>query len=211
MKILKEIDNFLYSKSKKEIIYIYLAIALVIGFIFYYFIYPIAKDYSNREKNRFNDYVKLQESLITRKNVYQARVTLLQKNIKKLQAKVDVLKKQKAFYLNLVMLLDFAKFDKEKWAKLVKETVDLAQNEGMQVVKVYNNIYDDENETKKINNDKIIVKRMDMQMYLKGDYKNFIFYIFDFENRKDLIRVNEFNITSPNDYYLKISVYGFKQ
>jgi len=206
MKLLKRIDEFFYNHSIKEAMYVYLLIAVVIGFVMFYIIYPMAKEYSQAQFNRYQTLVGTKERLITTKQVQQARIAVLNKKIKELSADLEVLKKQKTFYTELSSLLGFANFDQYKWAQLVKESVDAAKSEGMRVIKVSNNIYDDDKKTKKTD---FLIKRMDMDIKLKGDYKNFIFYIYNFENRKDLITISEMKVDSPTDYSVKISVYGF--
>ncbi len=206
MKALKSIDNYFYSRSKKEAVYIYLMIAILIGFIIFYFIYPKTKEYAIEQKKINADLLSKKINLETTQRIYQAKVTLLNKKIKELTSELEILKKQKTFYTELTSLLNFANFDQYKWAQLVKESVDAAKSEGMKVIKISNNLYDDQNATKKTD---FLVKRMDMDIYLRGDYKNFIFYVYNFENRKDLIKVSEMNVTSPTKYYLKISIYGF--
>jgi len=206
MSILKQIDNFFYEHTKKEALYIYLLIAILIGFVMFYFVYPKAKEYRTSQEKQYSNLISQKQALETKKRVFQARVAVLNKQIKELTAELEMLKKQKTFYSELTSLLSFANFDQYKWAQLVKESVDAAKSEGMSVVKISNNIYDDQNQTKKTD---FLVKRMDMDIYLKGDYKNFIFYIYNFENRKDLIKVSDIYIKSPTEYKLKISVYGF--
>jgi len=206
MSVLKKIDKYFYEHSAKDALYIYLLLAILIGFIMFYFVYPATKSYSKNQEKQYLKLVNDKQSLESTRNVLQTRITLMNKRIKELTSKLEVLNKQKTFYNELTSLLSFANFDQYKWAQLVKESVDAAKSEGMRVIKLSNNIYDDKNVTKKSN---FLVKRMDMDIYLKGDYKNFIFYVYNFENRKDLITVSEINITSPVDYKLKISVYGF--
>ncbi|QCI28762.1 hypothetical protein [Caminibacter pacificus] len=206
MKALKSIDNYFYTRTKREAVYVYLLIAILIGFVIFYFIYPKTQMYAKKQHDLYNELLTKKSSLETTQRVLLARVTLLNKKIKELTSQLEVLKKQKTFYTELTSLLNFANFDQYKWAQLVKESVDAAKNEGMKVVKISNNLYDDQNATKKTD---FLVKRMDMDIYLRGDYKNFIFYVYNFENRKDLIKVSEINVTSPTKYYLKISIYGF--
>ncbi|NPA87281.1 MAG: hypothetical protein GXO01_01115 [Epsilonproteobacteria bacterium] len=206
MRLLKKIDNYFYEHSAKDALYIYLLIAILIGFVMFYFIYPKAQEYSKKQQDLYSKLVGEKQNLETTKRVFEARIVLLNKKIKELTADLEVLKKQKTFYTELTSLLSFANFDQYKWAQLVKESVDAAKSEGMRVVKISNNIYDDKNATK---HSSFLVKRMDMDIFLKGDYKNFIFYVYNFENRKDLIKVSEINVNSPTDYSLKISIYGF--
>jgi hypothetical protein len=105
--------------------------------------------------------------------------------------------------------LDFAEFDQYKWANIVRSTVKDAKNKGMIVKGVTNKIYDVKIKTGKKMPD--IVKRMDIGISLEGKYKNFIYYLYSYENRKELIRVKEMNITSPATFVVTFSVYGYNK
>jgi len=211
MKLFDRIDEYFYSKSKKEFIYTILLFIILVAFIIYYFIYPIAQQYNKKQESQFHSLTTKLNNLKITNNVLQARINLLNKKIKQQTLELATLSKKKMFYNELANLLDFAEFDQYKWAKLVKDTVNDAKAKGMLVTNVENKIYDVNitNNDKQTNKLPKIIKRMDIGIELEGKYKNFIYYLYNYENRKELIRVKEMKITSPSTFYVKFSVYGY--
>ncbi len=207
MKSFDRLDSYFYEKNKKDFIYLIILTVFLIGFIIYYFLYPVVVNYKIKEEKKYSNLTNQYHMLNTSIRVLQTRISVLNKQIKQKQSKVATLKKQKMFYTELANLLDFAEFDQYKWANLVRETVRDAKNKGMEVKKVENEIFD-VNTTKKTKMPEI-VKRMDIGIELVGKYKNFIYYLYNYENRKELIRVKEMKITSPSTFYIKFSVYGY--
>jgi len=206
MNTFDKIDNYFYSKDKKELVYTIVLLILVIGFLIYYFIFPNIQTYKQAQEKKYSE---LQTKYNISKNtlrVLQIRVSVLNKQIKEKQIRLTALKKQKMFYDELANLLDFAEFDQHKWANFVKKSVIDAKNKGINVVKVENKIYKINQTNSDMPN---IVKRMDIGIQLQGQYTNFIYYLYNYENRKELIRVNEMNITSPSTFYVKFSIYGY--
>ena len=211
MKLFDRIDEYFYSKTKKEFIYTILLFIILVAFIIYYFIYPIAQQYNKKQESQFHSLTTKLNNLKITNNVLQARINLLNKKIKQQTLELATLSKKKMFYNELANLLDFAEFDQYKWAKLVKDTVNDAKAKGMLVTNVENKIYDVNitNNDKQTNKLPKIIKRMDIGIELEGKYKNFIYYLYNYENRKELIRVKEMKITSPSTFYVKFSVYGY--
>ena len=207
MKTFDKIDNYFYEREKKDFIYMVILAVFLIGFVIYYFLYPLASEYKQKQEKKYLSLLDQYQRAQTSIRVLQTRISVLNKQIKQKQNRLATLNKQKMFYTELANLLDFAEFDQYKWANLVKETVTDAKNKGMEVKKVENEIYD-VNTTKNTDMPEI-VKRMDIGIELEGKYKNFIYYLYDYENRKELIRVKEMKITSPSTFYVKFSVYGY--
>jgi len=209
MKVLSSIDNYFYNKSKKEFIYFILLIIIVIGFIVYYFIYPLASNYYKKQYTQFQNLSTKLRNLEISNNVLKTKISFLNKKIKQQNLQLASLKKKKMFYDELANLLDFVKFDQYKWAKLVQNTVLDAKQKGMRVKNVENKIYDVNITTKNDKKLPSITKRMDIGIELEGKYKNFIYYLYNYEDKKELIRVNKMKITSPSTFYVKFSVYGY--
>ncbi len=200
-------DNYFYNKTKKDFVYIILLIVFLIGFVFFYLIYPAAEKYKNTQMTKYQNLSTQIQQLRVKFNVYNAKITLLSRKAKEEQNRLNILIKKKVFYTELANLLDFAEFDQYKWANIVKDTVQEAKNKGMAVKSVTNKTYNVDIKTGKKMPD--IVKRMDIGINLTGKYKNFIYYLYNYENKKELIRVKEMNITSPSQFYVKFSVYGY--
>ena len=209
MSVFAKLDEYFEHRPKKEFFYAVVLVMLVIGFLIYYFIYPVATNYKETQEKRYLSLSSELNNLRVRFNVYNARVALLSKKIKEKQNLLAKLQKKKIFYSELVNLLDFAEFDQYKWANLVKSTVKDAQDKGLVVRGVTNKIYDVKIKTGEKMPD--IVKRMDIGISLEGKYKNFIYYLYSYEDRKELIRVKEMNITSPATFVVTFSVYGYNK
>jgi hypothetical protein len=108
------LDKFFEQKNKKDILYIHIITIFLIGFVIYYFIYPISSDFKNKQVKSYNQNVQTLNRLKTKKNVFTAEIVNLTKNIKKLTLIKNSLYKQKIFFDDLVSLLDFAEFNKYK-------------------------------------------------------------------------------------------------
>jgi len=201
--MIRKLDALFEGKSKKDIIYMHLAAISLIGFIAFYFIYPIASSYSSKEEKQFKNNSDKLNTLKIKRNVYTAQIALLMRDKNKIMKEKNNLYKQKMFFNDLVDLLDFAKFDKYKWANYVQNIVYNAKNEGLKLMKFENYLYDDNNTT--------INKKMDVIINTTGKFKNFISYIYKYENTKELIRVNELNISDKGEYMIKFTLYGYKE
>jgi hypothetical protein len=209
MKFFDKIDAYFEERPKKDFVYSVILAVFVLGFLIYYFIFPVASKYAQTQEKKYDNLVTQLSNLKVRLNVYNARISLLSRKIKEKQNELASLNKKKIFYSELVNLLDFAEFDQYKWANIVRSTVKDAKNKGMIVKGVTNKIYDVKIKTGKKMPD--IVKRMDIGISLEGKYKNFIYYLYSYENRKELIRVKEMNITSPATFVVTFSVYGYNK
>lgn len=198
------LDKFFEQKNKKDILYIHIITIFLIGFVIYYFIYPISSDFKNKQVKSYNQNVQTLNRLKTKKNVFTAEIVNLTKNIKKLTLIKNSLYKQKIFFDDLVSLLDFAEFNKYKWAEYVKKIVYDAKNEGLKLINFKNTLYSDKNK-------EFINKKMDIIINIKGEYKNLISYLYRYENRKELLRVSEFNISDKGEFMIKYSLYGYEQ
>ena len=213
MKILNKLDNYFYKSTKKDFLYIILAAVFLIGFIYFYFIYPRAKNFEVSKQNTYTHFVQALNHTKIQLNIFRVQKIKLSNQLKVLSSELINLKKQKAFYLELTNLLDFAEFNKQKWANYVKNIIFEAKNEGMKVKLIENKIYDGHlnNSKLKIFPNNIIVKKMSIGIKLNGNYRNFLHYVYKYENIKDLMRVEAIDITSKNSYYVKFTLYGYKK
>ena len=201
--MIQQLDALFEGKSKKDILYMHLAAISLIGFIVFYFIYPMADKYSSQEEQQFQDHSTKLNTLNIKKNADIAQIARLTRDKKKMLAKKNSLYKQKIFFNDLISLLDFAKFDKYKWANYVQNIVYNAKDEGLKLIKFENYLYDDNNTT--------INKKMDVVINANGKFKNFITYIYKYENTKQLIRINELEVSDKGEYMIKFTLYGYKE
>lgn len=56
---------------------------------------------------------------------------------------------------------------------------------------------------------KLINPKMLFSLTLKGKYKDFIYFMYQYENIKPLIKVDNFKIEAPDKYYIEFHLYGY--
>jgi len=201
--MIKKLDLFFEERSKKDLIYFFIAVAGLIGFVIFYFIYPISSDYRTKQQNNYKANTNKLVDLKNKKNSTISNIAYLIKNNKKLKLSKNSLYKDTIFFQDLVSLLDFAKFDKYKWSNYMKNIVDSAKEEGLELINFQNTIFDDSNDSNHIS------KKMQMIINLKGNFKNLISYAYKYENNKELLRINELNISDKGNYMIEFTLYGY--
>jgi hypothetical protein len=204
MKYQNFLDKFFENKSKKDIIYIHIMAIFLIGFVIYYFIYPMSSSFKDIQRKTYNQNVQTLNKLKLQKNIFTVQIVNLTKTIKKLSLTKNALKKQKFFFDDLISLLDFAEFNKYKWAEYVKKIVYDAKNEGLKLINFKNTLYSDKNK-------KFINKKMDIIINIKSEFKNLISYLYKYENTKELLRINELKGNDKGEFMIKYSLYGYEQ
>ncbi len=222
--IFDKIDSYFEGRDKKEFYYVLAFIVLLIGFVIYYYIFPLAQGYKEKEENLNKDLKEEIAKLNNDISVLRSKIFALNKKISQLKSDLGKVKKEKIFYEELAKLLDFVNFNQYVWGQFVKGCVDDARRNGLEVVDIKNVLYTQQKkepkrvkklsrkkEVKKPQKQKFISKKLDVTLTLKGDYKNFIWYIYDYENRKELIRVSQMKILSPNSFSVTFSLYGKEQ
>jgi len=205
MKAFEQIDSYFKEKDKKEFYYVLVGIIFLIGFLFIYYLYPITMDYRDKNLKKYNDTQnKLNQEINNLASLKKKNIDLTNE-LKIKTNKLISLKKEETFYSQLVSVLDFATFNRYKWADFVKNMINDAGDEGLKVEVIKNEIVDnsDSNTT--------IVKNMIIDMKVKGSYKNFIHYLYQYEKLKDLIRIEKMVMDSNDSYEIEIDIYGYKK
>jgi hypothetical protein len=138
------LDKFFYNKNKRDILYIHLMAIFLVGFVIFYFIYPLSSAFKNNQEKIYNRNIQVLDNLKVKKNVYLAQIVSLTKTIKKNSLIKNSLYKQKLFFDDLISLLDFAEFNKYKWAEFLKNIVQDAKNEGLKLISFENYFYNND-------------------------------------------------------------------
>ena len=202
--LLNSIDNSLYQKEKKEVILIYLMVVLLVGLVFFYFIMPPLQENNKKEEENHQALKSKLENLKAQQMVFSTRIVVLQNRIKTLNLEKMSLNKQKDFYYELTNLLDFIYFNQYKWGDFVKNVVKNSNRYALEVEEVDNKIYDS-------NTTKLINKKMDIALKLKGPFLNLLSFLYFYENKKDLIRISDLEMDSNKSYNVKFSMYGYEK
>ena len=204
MNVINSIDKYFYSKNKKDMLMIFLLVLVFIGFVFFYFLLPETQKYNKKQHQDFiNNNYKLNIMETTNKSL-NIEIVKLKKTIKNLMLQRTSLKKQEDFYEELANLLDFVEFNKQKWGNFVKNLVANATSQGLDVLGFDNKVYDMEKE----NNDSVN-KKMDITLKMNGNYKDLIMLMYNYENTKDLLRIENMKIDANNTYQIKFVLYGY--
>ena len=224
LSFLDKIDAYYEKKDKKEFYYTLLAMILAIGFIIFYFIVPVFSEPLVKNEKQVQNYENKIMPLNNQINIFNITNIKLKRELEDMKKELISLKKDKDIYQEIIKTLNFINFNKYDWAQFVKLSIIDAKSQGLEVMLV-KNIYNEDKikqinkkkkniKDKKINKKNIknnfIVKKVDFGLNLKGNYKNFIYYIYKYEDKKILIRVNNIKITAPNKYYIEFSLYGYK-
>jgi len=203
MKLINEIDNYFYKKSPKDTVMVYLMILIIIGFVVFYFLLPQAYKYRDTQLNIYNKTKAQLQTLQTRKNILNAQILSLRKKIKNLTLEKTALKKQKDFYEELANLLDFVEFNQYKWGNFVKNLVINAKKEGLKVLGFTNQVFSDSKG--------LINKKMEVNVKVGGGYKNLLYFIYQYEDVRDLLRIENIKINKDKNYEIKFTLYGYEK
>ncbi|WP_456480374.1 hypothetical protein [Nautilia sp.] len=203
MKFIDNIDNYFYAKTPKDVLMAYLMIVVLIGFVVFYFILPQTQKYRNHQVKIYKKTKSELRQLKYQKNLLSGQLVLLKKKIKNISLEKTALKKQKDFYDELANLLDFVEFNQYKWGEFVKNLVFNAKKEGLKVLGFTNQLYND--------NKGLINKKMEINVKLNGEYKNFLYFIYQYEDIRDLLRVESINIDKNKNFEIKFTLYGYEK
>ena len=204
MKLIENIDNYFYSKSQKDTYMMYLMILFVIGFVAFYIILPKTQHYQKTQLDQYNKTTHQFNELNKNNKKLRGQIISFNKEIKNLKLQRAALKKQEDFYTELANLLDFVEFNKQKWGKFVKNLIINAKKEGLKVISFTN----DKIFTDKINS---INRKMEINVNLKGEYKNLLYFIYHYENKRDLVRIEHINIDKNRNFEIKFTLYGYEK
>jgi len=76
-----------------------------------------------------------------------------------------------------------------------------AKKEGLKVLGFTNKVYND--------NKKLINKKMEISLKINGEYKNLIYFIYQYEDIRDLLRIENIFIDKNKNFEIKFSLYGY--
>ena len=202
-KKLEELDNFLESQNDAEQKIIFFLPILIIGFIMYYFIFPITDELVTKVENE-NYQLKLQ--LNTKNNQIMKTINTMNKlNIddSTLTMKVNQLKKTEIIVKNLMEQVKFLIFNFNKWAKIYNSIPEYLKDNNLLLLKLDNELFLNEiTKTKKLVN-----LKMRINLEVLGDFKNVIKLINIFEAKKMIVKIEKFK-TDGVKSNITIDIYG---
>ncbi len=198
-----KIDDFLDSKSLKDIMIIYLMVILLCGYVCFYFLLPYAKTFKN---TRLDIYAQKKSQLQTLRAMTDAiniKTVFLKKHIKNLIVEKNKLQLQNDYYNKLSDMLKVIEFNRQQCDKYVKSLISNAKKEDLKILSFNSKIFNE--------NKNIINKKAEINLTLKGEYKNLLRFIYLCENMKNLLRIENMSINKNKIFKIKFVLYGFEK
>jgi hypothetical protein len=203
MKILDKLDAFFDSQKETEQKLTFFFPILIIGFIVYYFIFPITNDMFNNalHKNRqLNKVINSKQIHITRLKNSIINITkkrrILKIKIKKLEQTEIVMKK-------LLNKVKFLIFDLKRWAEIYNKIPKYVKDSNLLLLKLDNILF----LNNKTTNNQLVNLKMQISLQVIGNFKNVVKLMNSFEARKDFVKIKSLK-TDGEMNYLTIDIYG---
>jgi ribosomal protein L22 len=200
------LDRYFEGKSLKENIILFLIVASAITFLMFYIFFPKIYKLEKKEKTSLQHNEKTLKELKVKKKAFNAQTKVLTNIIAKTEKENKILTNQNMFFKDILNTLDIIVFKDKNWINYVQNIVKNANKKGLKILSLNTVHFDkDKNLTK---NNKPVVKKMEININLKGNFLNLLSYMYDYEKNKNLLKIENFNISEDNNYSLKISIYG---
>jgi Tfp pilus assembly protein PilO len=200
LKIIDKIDAYFEEKSLKEEIMLYLLIVVMIGFLIFYVWLPTIQLKESKIKKEF---INVKTTYTKLKNSYKnktSQIIVLNKKIIALKKEIDDMKDKVDIYNEMAKSLYYTLFDKYKWGEFMKNLVIMAKKYNLHIKDISNKLFEKK--------DAIITKKLEVDLKVRGGYKDLIRFIYSYENTKNLLRVEKLSINNDLNYSIKFMFYG---
>jgi hypothetical protein len=204
MKILDQLDTFFESQKETEQKVFFILPLIIIGFIVYYFIFPVTSDMLN---NSINKNRKLNNDINTKKvSIMNVKNSIIKIKAKRriVKLKIKKLKKIEIVMNNLLNQVKFLIFNLNRWADIYNTIPKYLKNSNLVLLKLDNVLSLDD---KKTNNNDIVNLKMQITLDVIGNFKNVVKLMNNFESRKDFVKIKSLK-TDGLITHLVINIYG---
>lgn len=201
--ILDKLDKFFEAQKENEQKLFFLLPLIVIGFIVYYFVYPITDDMLsdslNKNRNLINqinsknsNILRVKNSIVRLKNA-KHKLIIENKKLTVIQTKMQ----------SLINRVKFLIFDLNRWANIYNTIPKYVKNNNLLLLKLDNKLFLDNKDTK------LITLKMQITVTVVGNFKNAVKLINSFEARKNFVKIISFK-TDGVISSITINIYGAK-
>ena len=236
-KILDDLDEVFKGKKENEKYMYFFLPVLLFGFLSYQFLYPVTDASLKEQIDKQEDLKKKIHKVDRELSDLRIRNNKLPVAIKRDTNKYKKLLDEKERVDTLVRELDFLKFDIIKWGMIYNQIPQFAKLNHLVIENLDNEIFlndkkeeakkeaDKKNKQKKNKRKKkkgknnktkvadtqtqpnLVSKKMSITITLNGKYIDMLKFLGQFENRKELVKVDEIN-SDLNKTTIKIDVFG---
>ena len=205
--ILDKIDNELSSKSKDQAQMLMLVVALLVAFLVYLVVFPMAQEYFDEKQNALNNINReLSNVDAYLRNNDEAKITASQNELNEKIARHDSLVYQNNYIDNKLKELSQISYNEQNWAGFLDSLTKSAKENGIKVKSI---------SSKTLGDKQLGVHPMlDVNIDIEGGFHSVLKYINDIEESKMVVDLNGLDINSTSDITvggdIKVSVWGIK-
>jgi hypothetical protein len=206
MKILDQLDTLFTTQKETEQQLFFILPLIIIGFIVYYFIFPITTDMLNKSLNKnqqLHRKINSKEMSIIRLKNSIARIN---KEGRILKVKIKELKKVEIVMNNLLKKVRYLIFNLKRWAEIYNTIPKYVKNSNLFLLKLDNVLFSNDKKNSDKNN-KIVNLKMQIKLDVIGNFKNVVKLMNNFESRKDFVKIESLKIDGVTNH-LVINIYG---
>lgn len=208
--LLDRLDGYFGAKKQSEVTIIFIGIAAIIGFAVYYYIFPMADDYANENRNKLTNIT----AELNKEKAYMASVSsgtndqfLIQKMQQEIKNSKLVLEKAtntNAYVDGKLKELSYLLFNEQNWAKFLDELALLADQYNIKITRIENKFYEPTQQK--------IEQVLNVTLKVDGNFKNIVKLINSVEENQLVVDIHELNITKEKNLEgtMKIAVWGMK-
>lgn len=200
--ILHKLDTFFKDKPSKDVNIIYIMIVIV-SFTVAYPFYDISDNkFDDLKKKVSNTTIKLNENKAYLQLNTEAKVSLLNEQIKNLETELVVQKENNAYIKNKIETISSLIYDEKAWGAYLNSISVNAQKYDVEILNLYNQYT--------FNNNFSFGHVLDISLKVKGDYTNTLKFMNSLEQSELVIDIHDFSIKAQNalNSDINISVWG---
>ena len=196
--LLDKFDDFLETQKKSEQIMLFLLPIMIFGFISYYFVYPVTNQLLKENQNKHYRYLQNINRLINQNRALQIAIVRDIKLLKSSNKNIQLLIENKKHFSTLLSKLAFLKFNIKKWSEFYNKIPEIAKKHHLVILNLKNISYE-QNST--------ISKKLSFDIKVTGNFVDFVKFINDFENQKEILKIDFFKL-DKNFMRCVVNIYG---
>jgi len=210
MTIYDRLDNYYNSKKPNEVWLMVILVSVLIGYLLYTLLSPLAEDYMKKQENRNKEL----KSKITSHNDFLRSITVngdrdfyvkdLNKKIAKKKAELNRYRAKLAKLSNAMNELSDVLYTKDNWSKFLHNIATKAKDNDLKVYNITN---------KEFEQNSTFGKVLDVTIKCKGEYGNILSFMNDLEKTKLVTNISSVSMEPSHQAPvadINMSVWGIR-
>jgi len=203
---LVEIDGYLKSIEKRELVYIYIMIVGGIFFLSYYFLFNSSEKKlaeTKKSKNRVVKKIRKYKNYLSFHDDFE--IAQGKKSIDKLKIEIDELKNKKSYINSQLLKLSNIIYNKASWTKFLNRISILASTIGVELLSMKNQFLESK---------KGFDKHLMIELTINSNYRHTVTFIDKLEKSQLIVNIETIDMKLTEDGVvtdLTLSVWGIKR